>query len=239
MRRVLGAGQNALTNRDERLRSHGSQLMAQGSRLMALQCRMNPTLPWTVLLLGGASGVGKTSISYRLAQHFGVGLTEVDDFQIVLEGMTTPEQYPVLHFWRTHYEDARRMSREEHVDFFRRYGEVVTEALTLVVANHIATRTPIVLEGDFILPALARRVTYADIPADGQVRALFLYEESEEQVAQNYFLRDGIEQRERARISWWVSEWLRKEADRAGVPTLLARPWETILDRAISAVEGG
>lgn len=37
--------------------------------------------PWQVLLLGGASGVGKSSVSYRLAQHYGVGLTEVDDFQ--------------------------------------------------------------------------------------------------------------------------------------------------------------
>ena len=39
--------------------------------------------PWQVLLFGGASGVGKTSVSYRLAQHFGVGITEVDDFQAI------------------------------------------------------------------------------------------------------------------------------------------------------------
>lgn len=199
---------------------------------------MNATLPWTVLLLGGASGVGKTSISYRLAQHFGVGLTEVDDFQIVLEGMTTPEQYPVLHFWRTNFEEARRMSREEHVDFFRRYAEVMAEALTLVIANHIETRTPIVLEGDFILPALARQDTHGDIAANGQVRALFLYEEDEEQIARNYFLRDGIEQRERARISWLVNSWIRAETARLGVPAIPARPWDTVLDRAVRAIEG-
>ena len=35
---------------------------------------------WQALLLRGASGVGKTSVSYRLARHYGVGLTEVDDF---------------------------------------------------------------------------------------------------------------------------------------------------------------
>ena len=40
--------------------------------------------------------------SYRLAQHFGIGITEVDDFQVLLERMTTPEQQPALHFWRTH-----------------------------------------------------------------------------------------------------------------------------------------
>jgi uridine kinase len=44
-----------------------------------------------VLLIGGASGSGKTSVSYRLAHHFNVGITEVDDFQVILERMTTPE----------------------------------------------------------------------------------------------------------------------------------------------------
>jgi tRNA A37 N6-isopentenylltransferase MiaA len=39
---------------------------------------------WQVLLLGGPSGAGKTAVSYRLARHFGVGITEVDDFQVVL-----------------------------------------------------------------------------------------------------------------------------------------------------------
>jgi len=39
---------------------------------------------WDVLLIAGASGVGKTSVSYRIAHHFGVGITEIDDFQILL-----------------------------------------------------------------------------------------------------------------------------------------------------------
>jgi 2-phosphoglycerate kinase len=198
---------------------------------------MQASLPWQVLLLGGASGVGKTSMSYRLARHYGAGLTEVDDFQIVLEGMTTPEQYPVLHYWRTHLEDARRMNDEEQVAFMRRYADLMARALTLVIANHIETRAPVVLEGDFILPALATEETYADLPAGGQVRALFLYEQDEEQIARNYLLRDGIEQRERAHISWCVSEWLRQEARRLAVPSIPARPWDTVLQRAIAAVD--
>lgn len=31
---------------------------------------MSDRRPWDVLLIGGASGVGKTQISYRLAHHF-------------------------------------------------------------------------------------------------------------------------------------------------------------------------
>jgi 2-phosphoglycerate kinase len=192
---------------------------------------------WRVLLIGGASGVGKTSVSYRLARHYDLGVTEVDDFQVVLEGMTTPEQYPELHFWRTHYDDARRMTEDEHLDFFVRYSRVMEDALTLVVANHIESDTPIMLEGDFILPSLAVQSAYGGVPAGGQVRGLFVYEEDEEQIARNYLTREGEEQPGRARISWRVSEWLRQEAKWLGVPAIAARPWETVLERAIAAVE--
>jgi hypothetical protein len=57
---------------------------------------------WDVLLLGGAAGTGKTTIGYRVARLFDVGIVEVDDFQVILERMTTPQQQPALHFWRTH-----------------------------------------------------------------------------------------------------------------------------------------
>ena len=56
---------------------------------------------WSVLLLGGPSGVGKTSVSYALARRFGVGLSEIDDLYIVAKQMTTPAQQPVLHRWDT------------------------------------------------------------------------------------------------------------------------------------------
>jgi 2-phosphoglycerate kinase len=195
--------------------------------------------PWQVFLLGGASGVGKTSISYRLARHYGVGLTEVDDFQVILEGMTTPEQYPVLHFWRTHHEEARRMSDEEHVAFFQQYASIMARALTLVVANHIESRAPVVLEGDFILPSLAIQEEYAGIRAENNVRALFLCEVSETQIARNFERRDGVAQPERARISWLVNAWLRAEAGRLGVPVLAARPWDSTLGRATATVDTG
>ena len=198
---------------------------------------MNSDRPWQVLLLGGASGVGKTQISYRLAQHYGVGLTEVDDFQVILEAMTTAEQYPVLHFWRTHPEEALRMSDDERLDFMLSYCRVLDQALSLVVANHIESRAPVVLEGDFILPSLAVQPRYGDVDAGGQVRAVFLVERSEEQLGQNYLAREGHVQSERAHASWRHSEWLREECRRLDVPAMPARPWDTTLERAIALVD--
>src|SRR5579859_6001779 len=109
---------------------------------------------WQILLLGGPSGVGKTSVSYRLAQHFSIGITEVDDFQVILERMTTPTEQPVLHYWRTHPE-AAHMSPEEMVKHAIAVGQVMAPALEAVITNHLDSQAPIVLEGDFILPVVA------------------------------------------------------------------------------------
>jgi 2-phosphoglycerate kinase len=196
---------------------------------------MNARRTWQVLLIGGASGVGKTNVSYRLAQHYGASITEVDDFQVILERMTTPEQQPVPHYWREHPDEARRMDEERQLAHMLSYSAVMATALELVIANHIESRAPIVLEGDFILPWLAVQPTYDEMAAEGQVRGLFLYEANEEQLRRNYRAREGEDQPGRARASWRHSEWLRAECARLGVPTIPARPWDTVLARAIAA----
>jgi hypothetical protein len=109
----------------------------------------------------------------------------------------------------------------------------MAEPLTSVIANHLDGGSPIVLEGDFLLPDLATQTSYDGISAAGKVRALFLYEE-EDQIARNYLAREGEPQPGRARASWRHSEWLRQEANRLGVPTLAARPWETVFARALA-----
>src|SRR5215212_9580763 len=108
-----------------------------------------PPRSWQVLLLGGASATGKTAVSYRLAQYFGVGITEVDDFQVLLERMTTPEQQPVLHFWRTH-PAPDQLSAAEIMEQGLAVGQVMAAGLEAVIANHLETQTPVVLEGDFL-----------------------------------------------------------------------------------------
>ena len=188
---------------------------------------------WHVLLIGGASGVGKTQISYPLARHFGVGITAIDDFQVILERMTTPEQYPVVHLFRTDPEAFFALDEASKLDVAIAYSTVMAEALEAVIANHLDGGAPIVLEGDFLLPSLAVQEAYAGIPAAGRVRGFILYDD-EAQIGRNYLAREGEPQPDRARWSWNHSEWLRQEAKHLGVPTLAARPWETVVARALA-----
>jgi 2-phosphoglycerate kinase len=189
-----------------------------------------------VVVFGGASGVGKTMVSYRLAHHFAAALTEMDDFQNVLERLTTPEQQPALHYFRLHTTEVLRFDDEQMLAHTLSVADAMSVAMELVIANHLATRAPVVLEGDFLLPELAVRPAYDGGPAAGQVRAVFLYEAEEQQILRNFRARTGEEQPRRARASWYYSEWLRREAERLGLPTVPARPWETVLERVIAAL---
>jgi 2-phosphoglycerate kinase len=195
-----------------------------------------PTRSWEVLLLGGASGTGKTSVSYRLARELGIGITEVDDFQVVLERMTTPEQQPVLHFWRTH-PDPGSLSPEAIHEQGLDILDVMAPALEAVVENHLEAGTPTVLEGDFIHPALAARDAFGDEPNAGRVRGVFLYEPDEAQVVRNLLAREPETgpQTTRARVSALRAAWIRERCEALGVVALPARPWDTLFHRVLDA----
>ena len=197
---------------------------------------------WDVLLIGGPSGVGKTSVSYRLARHFGAGITEVDDLYIVLETLTTPEHMPLVHYWQTK-PDSVQLSAEDILAHQIAIGQLMSSAIKAVIANHIETQTPVVLDGDFILPALmAEETAGGDEPEFYQrdrIRAVFLYEPDESQIVRNYQLRepDEGEQTGRAHVSWLYGEWLQQECAKYGVLSLPATPWDSVFERIVTEIE--
>src|SRR4051812_6968978 len=100
---------------------------------------------WTVLLVGGASGVGKSKLSYPLARQLGVNLTEIDDLQIALETATSPREQPLLHFWRANVGEYRSWTDERRLDHLVRVcREVFVPVMRSVIADHLATDTAVV-----------------------------------------------------------------------------------------------
>jgi 2-phosphoglycerate kinase len=198
---------------------------------------------WKVLLLGGHSGVGKTLAARRLAQRFGVGLAEVDDFRLVLERMTTPQQQPALHtlldrFWRS------EIAPDAVCDALIAVAQTVSYALEIVVANHVATDTPTILEGDGIVPAFAAKRIYANREVESSVRAVFLIEDDARQLYRNAIgkgrgfdaLPEAVRRR-LVRVSWLYGRWLRQEAFRYNLAVVPPRPWETLDERILGAIK--
>lgn len=196
-----------------------------------------PGRPWDVLLIGGASGVGKSSLAYPLARRHGVPVLEVDDIVCALKAVTTPDQQPELFYWDTH-PDALRLPPEEIVRQGLALSVALQPALEAVIGNHLETDMPVVIEGDFLLPALAVRDDFAGVPAAGRVAALFVVESDTAAIVANYRAREPREgdQLPRAQVSRAWIDWLRPEAARLGVPVIEARPCPDGIRRAESAL---
>jgi hypothetical protein len=105
-----------------------------------------------------------------------------------------------------------------------------------VIADHLETRTPVVYEGDFLLPEMATMATYGDERNDGRVQALFVSETDAAQLAANYLAREAGAEPARARASWLFDAFLRSECDHHGVPIVDARPWDSVVERALAAL---
>lgn len=185
---------------------------------------------WRVLVVGGASGMGKTGVSRALARRYDVPVVEVDDIVEALLAVTLPEHLPDVHFWRTH-PDASRRTPESVVERQIAIAEALTPAIEAVVANHVGTDTPVILEGDYVLPL--------PVAPEGPVRAVFLHEDDTAQVTANYLSREpeAGPQCHRARASVLYGRWLAARARAVGVPVIAPRPWEDLAGRVAEAVE--
>ena len=69
-----------------------------------------------ILLIGGASGVGKSHISYLLSKAYEINVVQVDDFQCIVEHFTKEEDYPVFHYWKNHLEEALKQPIEKKLE---------------------------------------------------------------------------------------------------------------------------
>lgn len=188
---------------------------------------------WRVLVVGGASGMGKTRVSRELARRYGVPVVELDDVVEALLAVTRPEHLPEVHYWRTHPEAANR-APESVVERQIAVARALVPAVEAVVANHVETDTPVIIEGDYALPALAA--------AHGPVRGVVVHEDSEAHVVSNYLAREPEEGRQhhRARVSVLYGRWLSEQAHAAGVPVVAPRPWHDLaqrVDRLLGAGE--
>jgi 2-phosphoglycerate kinase len=208
-------------------------------------------MDWRVLLIGGSSAAGKTVVAQELARRFGVSVLLVDDVRLAIQQVTTPAQIPDLHIFVSDQEAAQR-TPELMRDGLVAVGRAIAPALKIVVAHHVVVpgAGPIIIEGDGILPELASQRRFDELKhfwglqTGREVRAVFLFETDEETIFQNMHTRDrGFqdlapdEQRTIARASWLYGQWLRQEALAHELPIVPARPWATLTERVLAAIE--
>jgi 2-phosphoglycerate kinase len=190
---------------------------------------------WTVLLIGGASGVGKTVAAKSVALRLALQASRV----------TLPRDTGALYFF-TETPDVWSLPPERLRDALIAVGEVMAPAIEIVTLNHVDTVAPAVIEGDGILPSLLARQSLRERAAGGRLRAVFLVEPDERVMLANSLARArGIDAHteaelgREARAKWLYGQWLAREASRHGLPVLEPRPWSTLPERILAAATGG
>ena len=182
---------------------------------------------WTVLLIGGPSGVGKTSIARQLSLFYQVSILQVDDIGQALKASTTGTVLPALHYWSTGV-DWKDIGVSKNVDWLISVSKEMIPALTAIVNNHLEEDVPVIIEGDFVHPEFA--ISFDDC----RVKSLFVLETDRNQIIQNYLAREGGALQEyRADISVEYGMWISSICKQLGIELIEARPWDAVLDRAI------
>ncbi|GCE08572.1 hypothetical protein KDAU_59010 [Dictyobacter aurantiacus] len=198
---------------------------------------------WKVLLIGGASGSGKTEVARAVGLRLGMPWLQVDDLRLAFQhsqvALPDPQATRDLYFFAetTH---VWRQGAEALRAGLIASSRALLPALEIIIANHIDTDAPLIIEGDNILPELIERSRLRPYVERGQLRTVFLRESDADR------LRTNIEARARgtahispeelqteAEAKWLYSQWLMTEAGRLHQPVLEARPWETLGERII------
>ena len=185
---------------------------------------------WEVLLIGGSSGSGKTTIAYELSRFYQVNVVKVDDIAQAVKAVTTAETLPMLHYWDSGI-DWREMGAAANVEWLINVSREISPALKAVVeAVHIADSEPCIIEGDFIHPELCASF------ADAKVKSVFIREGDAGQIIHNYLKREGIQQPYRAEISRNHGDWLADVCVSRSIPVVEARPWSNLMERVIDSL---
>jgi len=185
---------------------------------------LDNTRNWDILIIGGASGSGKTSLSHPLSKHYGIDLVRVDDFQCFLEAIISPEMIASLHCWKIE-PNWRNESVEWVVERLKGVSKAWLPGLVAVIKDRLEENIPMILEGDFILPELSASFN------NPRIKTIFVHEPSREQILQNYLNREGTHQAHRANVSHAYGNWLKENCKKFNVPVIESRPWESLTER--------
>jgi len=188
-----------------------------------------------VILLGGASGTGKSSIAYELGRQLQMNIVQVDDFQCLVEEATKESDYPVFHYWKNHFEEACSQPMEKKLEIMISYAQALSVFLEKIIRGHLEEGRPMILEGDFISPGLCISLL-EDKSIKDRVSCVFITEDSKEQIVKNFEKREGTIQEERAELSWHYNRWLKEQSKGSEIILCPSRPWETAVKRLIDAL---
>ena len=120
-----------------------------------------------ILLLGGAAGVGKTSLGLEVAHRLGIGrVLSSDSVRQIMRIMLSPELSPAIHAssydaYKLFPPDA--LGDDPVIDAFRAQTSTVAVGVRASMDRAVAENTSIVLDGVALVPGMIDLAAYTDL----------------------------------------------------------------------------
>ncbi len=199
--------------------------------------------PWTVLVLLGASGTGKSTAAREIALRCGVPWMQVDDLRLAMQysHVTLPERTERLYFFERG-DDVWSLPCGKPLQGFIDVAEAMLPAGRVVIDSHVITGVPLVLEGDGIHPALVEDPVLQPHVRSGCVRFCTITAESGAELFDNMIARgrgmdvgDAESHQRHAEANAAFGQWLAEESHRLGIPVVPSRPFPSLPDRILDA----
>jgi len=170
---------------------------ATGERYLLWRKYQNPERP-VIILLGGAAGVGKTTLALEVAHRLGIGrVYSTDSVRQIMRIMLSRELVPAIH--GSSYDAYRlfpadSLGDDPVVEGFRSQASTVSVGIRGSVDRAIAENTSLVMDGVSIVPGMLNVQAYAD-----RADVIFLVVATlDEEAFKNRFSSRAVDQKQRA-----------------------------------------
>jgi 2-phosphoglycerate kinase len=194
----------------------------------------------TVILIGGPSGVGKSTLAKTVGQSLGMPWLAVDDLRLAVQALASARTSGIreqgLHFFeRT--PDVWTRPVDELRDAFIAIGRLLLPGIGIVARNHLAIGEPLIIEGDGILPEVLADPDLAAAVRAGRLRTIFIVPTAPDIITRSMVDRRWSTDMTAAELATNVESkvaygtWLAREADRYGASVIAAVPRDTLFDR--------
>jgi 2-phosphoglycerate kinase len=184
----------------------------------------------TIILIGGSSSVGKTTVARRLCERLGLVCCQLDNY---LQKIDDPE----LLFYNGKPEFWNLSSQ----DLFERLVKVTEQAesyIQLLVSEWLTQQKAGIIEGEKIHPRLVELLTHST-----NIRGIFIIEGDQNRLYQTLeqrsqrFRQLSIIQRWRVvEMNKLYSRWLRSQAQQRQLAWINSQPWPTLTERAFAQI---
>ncbi|HZK51866.1 MAG TPA: hypothetical protein VFD47_09920 [Actinomycetota bacterium] len=200
-----------------------------------------------IILIGGATGVGKSTVATQLASRLGITrIVSTDAVREILRSAFTPEMFPTLYSSSFEADKAVRQpiphSGDRLIIGFREQAAAVAVGAQSLISRAIAEGTDLILEGAHLVPGFIESLD--EIDHDKAVVVSVLISVDDEKLHRSHFFRRNTDTRHRSEQRYLanfkkirrIQKYMVTSAMMRGVPIISHYDLDRTLSETISHV---